>query len=130
MATLTAAEMSLTRKKIGDNVPDTRNSNYDLSNDEIQAIWDDADGHASEQNAYRAYYKMVETRWGMASNEVDTVSSTGGSSQRQKFTNIELLLEKYRKLAGIAEFILPTQVGVMDFGIDQDDPVTGENLED
>lgn len=122
MATLTPAEMLRTRKLIGDHIPDTRSSGFDLSETEIQTIWDEQNGHDSEQNAYRAYYKMLEVRLGIALEDVDTETSTGRSSQRQHYLNIKERLAQFRELAGDSDFVLSSNSGVMDFGIDENQP--------
>ena len=133
MATLTATEIARTRKKIGDSHPTTKQNStggYDLSDAEIQAEWDRYNGHASEINEYRAYYSMLELRRGIWLNAVDTQTEQGSSLQNQKLKNIERLLAEYKQLAGVGSFTLSTTQGVFDFGLDQDDPVTGEDLDE
>lgn len=132
MATLTPTEFVRVRKKIGDSHPTTKRSSstaYDLSEDEIQAEWNRYDGHASETNEYRAYYSMLELRRGIWLNAVDTQTEQGSTLQNQKLRNIERLLAEYKALAGIGGFTMQTQAGVFDFGLDQDDPITGVDLE-
>lgn len=132
MATLTAIEITRIRQLIGDSHPTTQpnSSNaYDLTSTQIQEEWDRADGHASDLAMYRALYYMLQRRRGIWLNMVDTQTEQGSSLQNQKLKNIERLLAEYRELAGIGSFTMPTQAGAFDFGLDQDDPITGEDLE-
>jgi hypothetical protein len=129
MATLTATEIVRVRMKIGDSHP-TTGTKYDLTNDQIQAEWDTYGGHSSETSEYRAYYSMLEMRRGIWLNAVDTQTEQGSTLQNQKLRNIERLMTEYKSLAGIGAFTMQTTAGVFDFGIDQDDPVTGEDLDD
>lgn len=122
MTALTTSELARTRKLIGDYVPDTRSEAFEVSDDDIQDIWSEQDGSDSEQNAYRAYYKMLELRLGLALNSVDTATETGGSSQRQKYLNIKERMAQFRELAGDMAFVLGSTAGVMDFGIDENEP--------
>lgn len=133
MATLTATEIARVRDMIGDSHPSTKPNSgnaYDLTEAEIQAEWDRANGHASEINEYKAYYLMLQRRRGIWLNAVDTQTEQGGSLQNQKLKNIERLLAEYKQLAGVGSFTLSTTQGVFDFGLDQDDPVTGEDLDE
>lgn len=130
MATLTANEFRTTRKAIGDHKPTVPSGEYDLSNEEIQEQWDRADGHASEIAKYTAYYYMVELRYGIWINAVDTETAQGSKSQNQKVGSIKTLLDYYAEKAGMNAFTLQIQAGVFDFGLDQDDPITGADLEE
>ena len=128
MATLTTTEFARIRDMIGDSHPTTMpNSSgaYDLTEPQIQAEWDRADGHASEINEYKAYYLMLQRRRGIWLNAVDTQTEQGSTLQNQKLRNIERLLGEYKQLAGVGNFMMQTQAGVFDFGLDQDDPTTG-----
>lgn len=133
MATLTATEITRIRQLIGDSVPTTQpNSSkaYDLTDTQIQTEWDSANGHASEINEYKALYNMLRMRRGIWINAVDTQTEQGTSVQNQKLRNIERALAEYKQLAGIGAFTMSTTQGTFDFGLDQDDPVTGADLED
>jgi hypothetical protein len=133
MATLTATEIEDIRLNIGDSVPTTlpkSSDGYDLSDTQIQAIWDEHNGHASEINSYKALYHMVRRRWGRWINQVDTQTEQGASSMRQKREGIKDLLDYYGDLAGVNTFTMSVTQGTFDFGLDQDDPETGEDLED
>lgn len=133
MATLTDTEIERIRDLIGDSVPTTMpNSStaYDLTVPQIQAEWDRANGHSGEQAEYKAYYLMLLRRRGIWQNSIDTQTEQGSSLQNQKLRNIERALADYKALAGVGSFTLSTSQGVLDFGLDQDDPVTGANLED
>jgi hypothetical protein len=127
MATLTETEIERIRDLIGDDIPDTRTSGFDLTDTQIQAEWDTANGHASELAEYRALYNMIRRRRGKWVNNVDTVAE-GSTLQNQKLRNIERLLAEYRDLAGIGSFTMSSTAGTFDFGLDQDDPITGEDL--
>jgi hypothetical protein len=129
MATLSATEIVRVRMKVGDSHP-TTGTKYDLTDAQIQAEWDTYDGHGSETNEYRAYYSMLEMRRGIWLNAVDTQTEQGSSLQNQKLRNIERLMAEYKSLAGIGAFTMQTTAGVFDFGIDQDDPITGADLDD
>jgi hypothetical protein len=133
MATLTAAEFTRIRQMIGDSHPTTQpNSSgaYDLTEPQIQAEWDRANGHASETNEYKAYYLMLQRRRGIWLNMVDTQTEQGSTLQNQKLRNIERLISEYKALAGVGSFTMQSVGGVFDFGLDQDDPITGEDLDD
>ena len=133
MATLTETEIARVRDMIGDSKPTTKQNStggYDLTDPEIQAEWDRANGHASEINEYKAYYYMVSRRYGIWSNATDTQTEMGTSLQSQKKAGIEKLLARYMQLAGVGSFTLSTTQGVFDFGLDQDDPITGEDLDE
>ena len=133
MATLTAIEIARCRDMIGDSHPTTMPTStgaYDLSDTEIQAEWDRANGHASETNEYKAYYLMLQRRRGIWMNMVDTQTEQGTSLQSQKLKNINDALNDIRGLAGIGAFTMQSVGGVFDFGLDQDDPITGEDLDD
>jgi len=134
MATLIETEVTRVRQMIGDSHPTTKpNSSttaYDLTETQIQAEWDRADGHASEIKEYRAFYYMLQRRRGIWLNMVDTQTEQGSTLQNQKLKNIERLLAEYRQLAGIGVATLATSQGVLDFGLDQDNPETGEDLDE
>ncbi len=129
MATLTSTEIARIRDIIGDSFPTTGNK-HDLTDTEIQAEWDRANGHNSEQNEYRAYYYMLIRRYGIWMNQVDTQTEQGTSLQSQKLKSIKQALDMYKELAGIGSFTLPVTSGVFDFGLDQDDPITGADLDE
>lgn len=130
MATLTATEIERIRDLIGDDTPDTRGNDWYLSNTQIQAEWDSADGHASETNEYKAIYNMLRRIRGKLLKSIDTQTETGSNLQNQLLRNVEKALAEYKQLAGIGNFTMQTSSGVFDFGIDQDDPITGADLED
>lgn len=133
MATLSTTEITRIRQLIGDSVPTTQpnsTKSYDLTDTQIQAEWDTANGHASTSNEYLALYNMLRRRRGIWINSVDTQTEQGTSVQNQKLKNIERALAEYKELAGIGGFTMPTSAGVFDFGIDQDDPITGDDLEE
>jgi hypothetical protein len=129
MANLTAAEFRKTRQMIGDLEP-TTTGRQDLSNDEIQEEWDRAAGHSSERATYLAYYYMLERRWGVHINATDTDTLQGTKSQSQIVANIEKLMKRYESKAGVADFVMSVTQGTFDFGLDQDDPITGADLEE
>jgi hypothetical protein len=133
MATLTETEIERIRDLIGDSRPTTQPTSaggYDLTDTQIQAEWDRANGHSSEIAEYRALYYMVLRRRGIWLNMVDTATEQGSTMQNQKLRNIERLLADYRQLAGIGSFTMPTTAGTFDFGLDQDDPITGADLDE
>jgi hypothetical protein len=133
MATLTTIEIARCRDMIGDSHPTTIPTStgaFDLSDTEIQAEWDRANGHASETNEYKAYYLMLQRRRGIWLNMVDTQTEQGSTLQNQKLRNIERLIREYKALAGVGSFTMQSVGGVFDFGLDQDDPITGEDLDD
>lgn len=121
MATLTETEITAIRQRIGDSQPDTANG-FDLTSDEIQAEWDRANGHDSDENAYLAYYYMLERRYGIWLNSVDTETQEGNRLQNQKLRNIERAIDRYRELSGKGNFTLSVSSGVFDLAIDQDTP--------
>ncbi len=129
MATLTTSEVDSIRKRIGD-FKATTAGKTDLTTPEIQAEWDRANGHSSEKSAYLAYFYMLELRYGIWINATDTETAQGSKSQSQKVANIRSLLDYYAQKAGVPEFTLPTQAGTLDMGLDQDDPLTGEDLDE
>lgn len=123
MATLTDDEITLVRMRIGDTSGDTA-QNYDLSNAIIQSQWDRADGHGSEENEYRAYYYMLQLRYGMWINSINTQTESGASlSHQQKKQNIQDLMNMYRDMAGIGMFTIPSTSGVLDFDFTENDPL-------
>lgn len=129
MATLTTTEITRIRQIIGDSKP-TTGQKHDLTSTEIQAEWDRADGHSSETQEYRAYYYMLLRRYGIWMNQVDTQTEQGTSLQSQKLKSIKTSLDMYKELAGIGNFTMQTVGGVFDFGLDQDDPITGADLDE
>lgn len=129
MATLTAAEITRIRQRVGDSHP-TTGSKHDLTNEQIQEEWDRADGHSSETAEYRALYLMLERRRGIWMNQVDTQTEQGTTLQSQKLKNIKDAMADIKALAGIGNFTMQVQAGVFDFGLDHDDPVTGADLDE
>lgn len=121
MAALTATEIARIRKVIGDSKPDTR-SGYDLTDTEIQAEWDRADGHDSEEAEFLAYYYMLLMRRGIWLNAVDTQTDSGGKLQNQKLRNIERALEYYSKMAGRNTYVLPAVASQLDLDLDENEP--------
>lgn len=133
MATLTETEFTRIRQMIGDSHPTTQPSSsgaYDLTNPQIQAEWDRANGHSSEVAEYKAYYLMLQRRLGIWMNMVDTQTEQGTSLQSQKLKSIRESMAAFKELAGIGSFTMNPIAGTFDFGIDQDDPITGEDLEE
>lgn len=114
MATLSAAAIVKIRQIIGDSNPDTA-TGFDLTDTEIQEEWDNADGDSADEARYLAYYYLLERRYGIWMNSVDTETQEGSRLQSQKLKQIERAMERYRKLSGLGEFVIPSRAGVLDF---------------
>lgn len=129
MANLTETEITNIRQRIGDHKTTTI-GRQDLTDAQIQADWDRANGHASQTSFYLAHYYMLERRYGIWINATDTETTQGSKAQSQKPDRIEKLLLFYAKKAGVDLMIMQSTQGTFDFGLDQDDPITGEDLEE
>ena len=122
MATLSASQLLSLRKKIGDHDPTTADE-YDLSDPEIQAVYDN-----NNSDEIDTIVELLETRLAMWINTTDAISDTGGSTiKSQKVKHIRSLLDYYNKKAGSGLFTIgsdSSSVATFNLNLDYEDENT------
>lgn len=102
MADLSAAQLLIIRRRIGDHRQDnqTPSGMYDLSDTVIEAIFDDANMGNSDMLLTTVW--CLRERWGMAINDVGLSGEFGNAQHNQKQEQIKTLLDYWEGMAGLS----------------------------
>ena len=94
MPTLTADQIASVRAGTGDTI-----SPYDVTDEQMQAIYDDASAANGDLNRLHVY--MLRRRLGIAANLVALGGDGASTAYQQKFAQLQALLAYWQRLTGL-----------------------------
>lgn len=107
MPTLTADQIASVRAGTGDTI-----SPYDVSDEQLQVIYDDANAANSDLNRLHIY--VLRRRLGIAANLVALSGAGASTAYQQKFAQLQALLAYWERLTGLDGGTLSTGTLALD----------------